>query len=151
MIFSKSTGYALQTVLFLSYHSEEKPVSQQILSAKLNIPFHYLGKILQPLTKNGLIGSNRGGNGGFYLAKPPRNIVLCDIVNLFGEQGCFEDCIIGFPGCSDASPCPLHDDWKPAKTILKNILENHTIHDWKNSEVMDSKLDFIKSLKKVKE
>ena len=110
MIFSKSAGYALQTVIYLSNYSQGNPVSQQNLSSSLNIPFHYLGKILQPLTKNKIIDSKKGGNGGFYLIKSPKEIVLCDIIFLFGETDCFDDCIIGFPGCSDSSPCPLHDN-----------------------------------------
>ena len=146
MIFSKSAGYALQTVIYLSNYSKGNPVSQQELSNSLNIPFHYLGKILQPLTKNNIIDSKKGGKGGFYLTKSPKEIVLCDIVNFFGEEGCFEECIIGFPGCSDSSPCPLHDDWKPAKIILQNILQKHTIDEWNKD--LSIKLDYIKKIVK---
>ena len=144
MIFSKSAGYALQTVIYLSNYSKGKPVSQQDLATDLNIPFHYLGKILQPLTKSKIVSSKKGGHGGFYLSKSPKEIVLCDVVNLFGEEDCFDGCVIGFPGCSDSSPCPLHDDWKPAKNILQNIMLKHTIDEWNKN--LSVKLDYIKSI-----
>lgn len=149
MIFSKSAGYALQTVIYLSKHSKNNPASQLDLSKRLNIPFHYLGKILQPLTKNNIVKSRKGGNGGFYLTKPSEEIVLCDIIDIFGEEGCFEECILGFPGCSDESPCPLHNDWKPARLILQNILKNHTVDEWGKN--LGTKLEYLESISKSNE
>ena len=148
MIFSKSVGYALQTVIYLSGFSKDNPVHQKDVSQKLNIPFHYLGKILQPLSKNNIVTSKKGGNGGFYLTKSPKDIVLCDIVSIFGETGCFDECVIGFPGCNDATPCPLHNDWKPAKIILQNILQKHTVDEW--SKDLDVKLEYIRNLSSIK-
>jgi len=149
MIFSKSASYALQAVIYLSNASKDKPVSQHDLSSKLNIPFHYLGKILQPLTRNNIVNSKKGGNGGFYLTKSPKEIVLCDIIGIFGEVSCFDECILGFPGCSDEEPCPLHNDWKPARIILQNILKNHTVDEW--SKDLNAKLEHIHSLNNKKD
>jgi Rrf2 family protein len=144
MIFRKTVGYALQTVIYLSKFSKELPAQQKDISESLNIPFHYLGKILQPLSKNKIIASKTGGKGGFYLLKSPDEIVLSEIVTIFEGPDYFETCIIGFPGCNDATPCPLHNDWKPSKIIIQNILNNHTVAFW--AEELDSKLDFIKNL-----
>jgi len=144
MIFSKTVEYALQTIIYLSNKSEIKPAQQKEITQSLNIPHHYLGKILQSLTSSNIVGSRTGQYGGFYLKKSPDNITLCDILKIFEGERYFDECIIGFPGCDDATPCPLHNEWKSAKLILKKMMNENTIADW--SKDLHKKLDHIKSL-----
>ncbi len=148
MIFSKTVGYALQTVIYLSNYSIQKPILQKEIARTLDIPHHYLGKILQPLTKNGIVSSKTGAFGGFYLAKPANKIVLCDIVSIFAGEDYFEECVLGFPGCDDKTPCPVHKEWSTAKIIIKNFMENHTVADWGSQ--IEPKLDYIKIMKEAK-
>lgn len=148
MIFSKTISYALQTVIYLSNQAFKKPILQKEIANALDIPHHYLGKILQPLTKSGLVGSKTGASGGFYLAKPGKDIVLCDIVIVFEGSGCFEDCILGFPGCDDKTPCPVHEEWSAAKVIIKKIMMEYTVAEW-GTEI-GPKLDYIQLLKEAK-
>ena len=101
MIFNKTVGYALQTVIFLSDKSKIKPVLQKEIAKSLNIPHHYLGKILQSLTSSKIVGSRTGKYGGFYLKKSPDKITLCDILKIFEGENYFDDCVLGFPGCDD--------------------------------------------------
>ncbi len=148
MIFSKTVGYALQTAIFLSNRSDKKPAHQKEIAEALDIPHHYLGKILQPLTRSGIIGSKTGAFGGFYLAKPADDIVLCDIVTVFETADFFEGCVLGFPGWEDSTPCAVHKDWRSAKVIIQDFMTKHTLAEW-GSEI-DIKLDYIKSLKTQK-
>ena len=144
MIFSKTVSYALQTVIFLSNSIEQNPVLQQEIAKALNIPHHYLGKILQSLTSSGLIGSKTGKFGGFYLNTSPDRISLYDIIKVFEGDDYFEECVLGFPGCDDETPCPVHNEWKPAKLIINDFMNNHTVADWAKS--LGIKLDYIASL-----
>lgn len=148
MIFSKTVGYALQTVIYLSNKTEVKPALQKEITSALNVPHHYLGKILQPLTSSGIVGSRTGPFGGFYLKIPPNKITLCDILKIFEGENYFDDCILGFPGCDDKTPCPVHNEWKPAKLLIKNLMMENTVADWGKS--INTKLDYIKTLKKNK-
>ena len=102
---------------------------------------------MQPLLKSNILASKKGGSGGFHLVKSAEEIVLSDIVTIFEGPDYFENCMIGFPGCNDETPCPLHNDWKPSKIIIQNILKNHTAASW--AKQIDTKLDFIKSLRKT--
>ena len=148
MIFSKTVGYALQTVIYLSNYSTQKPMLQKEIAKTLNIPHHYLGKILQPLTKSGIISSKTGAFGGFYLAKPADKIVLSDIVEIFEGTDYFENCVLGFPGCDDKTPCPVHEEWSAAKIIILDLMKEHTVAQW-GAEIAP-KLDYIKMLKNSK-
>jgi Rrf2 family protein len=148
MIFRKTVGYALQTVIYLSSLPTNKPILQKEIASALDIPHHYLGKILQPLTKSGIIGSKTGAFGGFYLAKRANDIVLCDIIKIFEGTDYFKNCVLGFPGCDDETPCPVHEEWSAAKIIIKKFMEENTVADW-GAEI-GPKLDYIKMLKQSK-
>ena len=145
MLFTKTVGYALQTVIYLSKFSIQKPMLQKEIASTLDIPHHYLGKILQPLTKNGIVSSKTGAFGGFYLAKPADEIVLCDILEIFEGSDYFENCILGFPGCDDKTPCPVHNEWSSAKKIIYKLMKENTVAEW-GAEI-EPKLDYIKMLK----
>lgn len=148
MIFRKTVGYALQTVIYLSTQPFKKLILQKEITNTLDIPHHYLGKILQPLIKSGIIGSKTGAFGGFYLAKRSKEIVLYDIVKIFEGADYFEDCVLGFPGCDDNTPCPVHKEWSSAKIIIQKFMEENTVADW-GAEI-GPKLDYIKILKESK-
>ncbi len=148
MIFSKTVSYALQTVMYLGSQPFKKPILQKEIAISLDIPHHYLGKILQPLTKSGFVDSKTGATGGFYLAKPANKITLFDIVTLFERADYFENCVLGFPGCDDKTPCPVHNEWSTAKIIIKKFMEENTVSDW-GAEI-GPKLDYIKMLKLAK-
>jgi len=148
MIFSKTVGYALQTVIYLGNQPYRKPILQKEIAKDLDIPHHYLGKILQPLIKSGIVGSKTGAYGGFYLINRSDEISLCDIVNIFEGNGYFEDCVLGFPGCDDKTPCPVHEEWSAAKKIIQKLMKEHTVAEW--GPGIGPKLDYIKMLKNSK-
>lgn len=145
MIFSKTLGYALQTVIFLSNQPAKKPILQKEIAIALDIPHHYLGKILQPLTKNGIVDSKTGAFGGFYLAKPAREIVLFDIVKIFEGANYFNNCVLGFPICDNNIPCPVHKEWLLARIIIKRFMKEITVAEW--GAKIGPKLDNIKILR----
>ena len=148
MIFSKTVGYALQTIIYFSNQPFKKPILQKEIANTLDIPHHYLGKILQPLTKSGIVGSKTGAFGGFYLAKPANEIVLCDIVTIFEGADYFNNCVLGFPGCDDDTPCPVHKEWSSAMVIIQRFMKEHTVAEW-GAEI-GPKLDYIKILKEAR-
>lgn len=129
MIFNKTVEYALSTVIFLSGYPKFKPISQKEISGLLDIPYHYLAKIVKQLTEAGITNSKTGPGGGVFLIKQPEEVVLSEILEIFVGKDYFDGCILGRKAC-DESPCALHNDWSPVHELLKNIFNNHNIHDW---------------------
>ncbi|MDA2933032.1 Rrf2 family transcriptional regulator [Acidobacteria bacterium AH-259-D05] len=127
IIFSRTCEYALQAVLYLASQPPDTPILQRDISRALNIPTHFLGKVLQLLSRSGLVISRKGKTGGFLLARAPKNISLHDIVEAIDGTDFLDACILGFPGCGDDSPCPVHSKWKPAKQIILQMLENSSV------------------------
>ena len=67
-MFSKSCKYGIRAVLYLAVHStNEKRLGVTEIASELDVPKHFLAKILQQLAKENLISSTKGPTGGFFL------------------------------------------------------------------------------------
>lgn len=99
------------------------------MSTKLGIPYPFLAKIMQTLIQHGLVESTRGPNGGVRLARPAAQITLREIVLALDGAAIFEACVLGLPGCGVEQPCPLHDQWAPARDRVRAMFEETTLAD----------------------
>ncbi len=125
---SKSSTYAIRSVLYLSLNSNiEKKYSPKEVADAIHIPAPFLAKTLQLLTKKDLISSIRGRNGGFYLTKKDKLNNLMSIVESVDGLDKFTNCLLGLPVCSDENPCPIHHAVSPFKKELVDQLTNKTI------------------------
>ncbi len=144
VIFSKSCEYALQASLYLAQQPEGELVLLRDVSERLGIPYHFLSKILQTLAKGEILISSKGANGGFALARPTKEISLIDVVRAVDGEKFLDECVLGFPGCDDKHPCPVHPQWKRAKEIILSILHKKTLAEL--SKELDPKLNLIGQL-----
>ncbi len=119
MLLSKGSVYAIRTALYLAVDEPENYVPVQDIACVLNIPFHFLAKIIQTLGKYHIITSVRGRNGGITLGGPPGDISLLNIIEAMEGPYAFDDCILGLPGCGEKTPCPLHDEWVTVRDEFK--------------------------------
>ena len=97
VIFSKKCEYGMQAVLFLAAQKADTVVTAGKISEVLKIPREFISKILQSLRDSGIISSTKGKAGGFYLAKPAKQIKLIDIVEAIDGLEMFNSCVLGFP------------------------------------------------------
>ncbi len=141
VIFSKKCEIGLQSVLFLSTLEENVTVNAQIVSRKVKQPKEFVSKVLQILTKSGIVGSHKGKNGGFFLAKPANRIRLIEIVLAIDGNEIFNNCVLGFPGCSDDHPCPVHSTWGKLRDEAYKMLSSQTL-----AELKDATIEKITSL-----
>jgi Rrf2 family iron-sulfur cluster assembly transcriptional regulator len=122
VLFSRQCEYALQAVLYLALKEDGERVATNDLTKRLKIPYHFLGKILQSLTKKGLLCSAKGPRGGFSLAKPAEQITLYDIVEAIDGTAFTRSCVLGFPECSGKNPCSVHDTWAGMRESIHEML-----------------------------
>jgi len=127
VIFSRQCEYALQAVLYITANGPDRFVDIKEISGKLNIPHHFLAKILQNLSKNGLLKSQKGPSGGFTLGAKPEEISLYNIVEAVDGDGFVTECVLGLPTCGGDNPCPLHDQWGELREQIYTMLAGKTI------------------------
>ena len=78
--FSKKVEYALIAMIDIASHQTFDLVTAKSLSARYNIPPELLGKVLQSLTKNGLLQSVQGVKGGYTLSNSLETISVLTVI-----------------------------------------------------------------------
>ena len=97
------------------------------IAAELGVPATYLAKVLQSLTRAGLLRAMRGPGGGVQLARSPREIYLWDVLSAVEPVGEFERCFLGLGRCNDVNPCPLHEVWAPIRNQILTMLQTKSL------------------------
>jgi Iron-dependent Transcriptional regulator len=83
----------------------------------------------EPLANQPGIGSLHVYRVIHGLARAARDIAVLEIILAIDGAGIEGRCVLGFSECSDATPCPAHPVWKPAKELLARQLENRSLDD----------------------
>ncbi len=78
MLITKASEYAILSLIVLS--KTNVPMDSETLSHELSISKSFLAKLLQTLAKSGILKSFKGVNGGFCLAKAPKEINMLDVM-----------------------------------------------------------------------
>ena len=127
VIFSRQCEYAIQAVTYLARKREGSNTSIRELAKTLKIPYHFLAKILQRLTRKGLLSSSRGPTGGFSLGKPVEDITLFHIVDAVDGVSFASRCVLGFPECSGKHPCAVHEQWGSIRDSIYSMLVSRSV------------------------
>lgn len=127
LIFSRQCEYALQAVLYLALKPSGQMSSIKEMTKKLDIPYHFLGKILQDLTKKGLLTSLKGPSGGFALGMSAKDITLFHIIDAVDGADFTRTCVLGFAECSGKNPCAVHDKWGALRDGIYGMLVSKNI------------------------
>lgn len=114
---------------------EERATVDELARA-LNLPKAYLSKLLQQLSRAGVISSSKGRGGGFYLSNSNLKRPLMDLIECLEGQNVLKNCLLGLPNCSDKNPCALHTYYKEFRTDLERVLMKESLKDL----VLDSDL-----------
>jgi Rrf2 family protein len=123
MRLSKSCTYAVRATVYLALRRADRYVPIREISDALDISYHFLTKILQTLTSKNILTSHRGPSGGVGLARPAEQISVLDIIGAMERPDYFEQCLLGFPGCGESKPCPLHDTWLEARERMQSAFK----------------------------
>ena len=126
---SAKVDYAVRASTELAAAAGSGPVKGDQLATAQKIPLKFLENILLDLKHAGLVQSQRGAEGGYWLAKDPAEISLADVIravegpiaNVRGERP--EQ--VEYPGVAE----PLRDVWIAVRGNLRAVLETVTLAD----------------------
>ncbi|MBA3025497.1 MAG: Rrf2 family transcriptional regulator [Sulfurimonas sp.] len=98
MLITKASEYAILSLIVLS--KATVPMDSDTLSRELSISKSFLAKILQALAKSDILKSYKGVNGGFALAKEPKEINMLDVMSsVEGKAPAVFDCAPSTKNC----------------------------------------------------
>lgn len=129
MLYSSSCEYAIRAMTYLAGKPPGRRVPLAEIAEAQELPRPFLGKLLQDLVRAGLLSSARGPTGGYSLAYPPQRISLLEVKDAIEGTEDLERCAVGLDPCSDDTPCPLHDTFKPLRRAIRAYLEETTLED----------------------
>jgi Rrf2 family transcriptional regulator, nitric oxide-sensitive transcriptional repressor len=122
MKISEATSLALHTMVYLAGKPEET-VSVNEIAKVLGISEAHLSKVLQRLSKTGLVESNRGPKGGFRLVKNPEEITLIEIYEVIEGPLQHSDCLYSTKICNNEE-CIFHGLLGTIGKMFKDYLTN---------------------------
>ncbi len=128
-MFSKACEYGIRAAIYIAQQSlVDRKVSLKDVAKTIESPTAYTSKILQKLSKNSIIKSDKGPTGGFSMNKIELDKVkLSSIVYAIDDDAVYTGCGIGLKKCNENKPCPVHNQFKLIREELKKMLETTTI------------------------
>jgi Rrf2 family protein len=121
--------YALRAMAELAASSDDRPVKAELIGRRQHIPQKFLLAILNELRRSRLVRSQRGHEGGYVLARSPKEITLADVMRAVEGPlaNVHDDSLreIDYHGAASG----LKDVWKAVRTSLRSVLETTTVAD----------------------
>ena len=128
---SNASKYAIRSVLFLAEKSSKnKKYGAKRVAEELEIPLHFIAKLLQQLVKSNVISSSKGPKGGFFTNSDDLQNNVCSILDEIETSDVFEPCFMGLPRCGDEKPCPVHHIVAPFKDAILDKFRHQTIEEF---------------------
>lgn len=127
MKLSTRSRYGVRLMIALAAAGRDKSVFLKDIAASEDISEKYLSLIVIPLRAAGLIRSIRGARGGYVLAREPKDISLCDIVEAVEGETCLVNCVKDPDICPRTSVCPTRDTWAQLSNTIKQAMAAVTL------------------------
>jgi Rrf2 family protein len=130
MRISAKADYAVRACIQLAVAVEgERPTKGEAVATAQGIPMKFLENILGDLRHAGLVRSQRGADGGYWLNRPPADVSVADIIravdgplaSVRGQRP--ED--VPYKGTAE----PLQQVWIAVRQNLRAVLETVTLAD----------------------
>ena len=136
--------YAVRAVVELADSSQGSPRKVDEVAQAQSIPVSFLENILTQLRSSGIVRSQRGPEGGYWLARPPEEVNLADIIRavegpLVGVRGQRPE-EIEYSGSAEA----LQKVWIALRANLRKVLEHVTVAELAAGTLPDDVLELTR-------
>jgi Rrf2 family protein len=132
VILSKKTRYAIVALARLAREYEKGPMQIREIAEEEKIPRRFLENILLELKKIGILGSNLGKSGGYFLLKKPEDVNLSEVVSYFEGTLALMYCVSErsyrpCEFCKDESACQIRKTFKKISDSTYLILSETSL------------------------
>ena len=132
---SAKADYALRAVIELAVIGGESPVKGERIAQAQEIPLKFLENILGDLRHAGIVRSQRGVEGGYWLARPAEEITVAEVVRavegpIANVRGVGPE-QVEYAGSAER----LREVWIAVRANLRAVLEQVTIADLARGEL----------------
>jgi Rrf2 family protein len=137
---SAKVDYAIRAAAELARAGDRHVKGEQIAQAQ-SIPLKFLENILLELRHDGLVSSQRGADGGYWLARPAAEISLAEVIRavegpLANVRGVRPE-VLEYEGVAQ----PLRQVWIAVRASMRSVLEEVTLADLASGDLPDAVKD----------
>jgi Rrf2 family protein len=132
MRISTTIRYGVRALYELACQENNSPMQIRDIALSQDLTPRYLEQIFHKLRKSGLIRSQRGRKGGYYLSKGPENITIGEIIrSLEGPIELVHCSDLGSSEkkCPREKNCPTKILWKESSEIISTYFDSVTLRD----------------------
>lgn len=130
MKISTKGRYALRFMLDLADHGDGRYVPLKEISARQGISLKYLEQIVAQFGKLGMLESVRGPQGGYRLARAPREYTIGEILRYaegdLAPVACLEQAVNTCPRQAECATLPF---WQGLYQVINDYVESVTLED----------------------
>jgi Rrf2 family protein len=140
MKLTKKADYGLMALKYLAERPETIAVSAKDIAETYGIPTQLLAKVLQTLTKSGLLKSHAGMNGGYALSRDARSISTFEVIDAIDGPLFITSCIKGTASCELHNSCTVKEPLARVNESIAGVLKSISIHDLADREADPGRL-----------
>lgn len=131
---SQRVRYTIRALQHLAKHHGEGPIQLTQIAQAQNIPAKFLTVILSEMSREGLVATQRGRDGGYWLALPPVDIRYGDIIRLTRGSLALVPCASRYAheSCKNCVPeeeCELRRIMLRVRDEMAAVLDKFTLAD----------------------
>ncbi len=129
MKISTKGRYGLRAIIDLAVYSDGRPVLLRDIAKRQKISRRYLERLFAMLKSIGVIRSIRGAQGGYLLAKDPREINASQIIEALEGPLVPVDCVADPSICDQTEECVTRDVWCKIALQIKQYFEGISLKE----------------------
>jgi Rrf2 family protein len=131
---TKKADYGLIALKHLAVNSGGVSSSAKAIAECYGIPLPLLAKILQKLTKIGLLQSLPGTNGGYRLAREASSITALEVIRAIDGPIILTACFTDHGECEQSEKCTVREPLRRVHEGILHLLNTITISDMSRSD-----------------
>ena len=136
MKLSARSCYGTRALIELAQRWKQGPTLLKDIARSQKISLPYLARVVSPLIAAGLVRSTRGVHGGIWLARPPHEVELAEVIRLFEGPVSPRECVAGPAGCPQSDVCAARDVWAQLGKAIDGLLASITLQDLVEQQAM---------------
>jgi Rrf2 family protein len=126
---TKKADYGLIALRHLAAGPAGEAASAKEIADAYAIPLPLLSKVLQKLARGGLLLSVQGTNGGYKLARNPREISALEVIRTIDGPIILTACFTSHKGCDQSVRCSVREPLRKVHERILAVLESISISE----------------------
>jgi Rrf2 family protein len=135
MQITRAADYALRVMIYLAGMPPRARASRAELAEGAGCPRQFLSKILQRLTRAGLIISHRGNTGGFELPEAQRRASVLQVMEAIEGPIHLNLCLDPAQSCDRKDSCAFQSVCARAQDALGDVFRQATLEEMARSTI----------------